>query len=69
MNIPTQTIGDVVLFSHGKTLSVANGRNEMVDTPPAVITVAGIVMQGDEWFYHDAFNTSVLYPEFSIVTE
>lgn len=68
-NKPLQKIGENILFSKGTTLSSLNGKNEYIDTPPAMITIAGIVMQDGEWFYHDAFNTSVLYPESSIVTE
>lgn len=63
MQLPAFKIGETVLFENGTTLSVAFGRNEWIDVPAAVITVAKVRLIDGEWFYHDAFDTQTLYPE------
>lgn len=65
-NLPQKRIGDAVLFSKGVTLSVEFGRNEYVDTPAAMITVAGATFREGEWHYYERNRLDVLYPESAI---
>ncbi|PIV90839.1 hypothetical protein COW46_00670 [Candidatus Gracilibacteria bacterium CG17_big_fil_post_rev_8_21_14_2_50_48_13] len=63
MTMPAFKIGENVLFQSGITLSVSTGKNEWMEVPAALITVAKVRLVDGVWYYHDAFDTQTLYPE------